>query len=157
MKTFFTFSLIAFAWIASGLDNIQKADFNKATWLLGTWENKTARGSMYETWKKVSDRELAGKSYALNENDTIVFETVQLIQNEKGMFYIPTVKNQNNGMPITFTLTKISDTSMTFENSQHDFPQKISYTKITTDSLVAEISGIRNGSKRSQTFPMKKL
>jgi hypothetical protein len=46
---------------------------------------------------------------------------------------------------------------MIFENPAHDFPQFISYTKITTDSLVAEISGTKNGQARKQRFPMKRI
>ncbi len=136
---------------------IQNNDIKKATWLIGTWENKTTRGSLYETWAKVNDMELLGKSYMLKEKDTITFETVQLIQKDNSIFYIPIVKDQNNGQPVSFSLKRISDTEMVFENPAHDFPQVISYTKITTDSLVAEISGMRNGQLRKQTFPMKRV
>lgn len=51
---------------------------DKAMWLIGTWENKTSRGSVYESWKKINESELAGKSYAVKGTDTIIFETVQL-------------------------------------------------------------------------------
>ena len=43
-----------------------------------------------------------------------------------------------------------------FENPGHDFPKKISYTKITNDSLVAEISGQQQGKPASEKFAMKK-
>ena len=135
----------------------QPADIKKAGWLIGTWENKTSRGSVYETWTKVNDNELLGKSYMLKEKDTVVFENVQLIQKDNNLFYIPVVKNQNNNLPVSFSLKKISDTEMIFENPVHDFPQVISYTKINADSLVAEISGMKNGQLRKQSFPMKRI
>ena len=136
---------------------IQNKDIKKATWLIGTWENKTSRGSLYETWTKVNDMELLGKSYMLKEKDTITFEKVQLIQKSNSLFYIPIVKDQNNNQPVSFSLKKITDTEMVFENPEHDFPQLVSYTKITSDSLVAEISGMRNGQLRKQAFPMKRV
>ena len=40
----------------------QTTDIKKAEWLIGTWENKTPKGSIYETWSKVSDNELRGKA-----------------------------------------------------------------------------------------------
>lgn len=135
----------------------QKSEIKKAEWLIGTWENKTARGSMYETWVKISDDELSGKSYMLKEKDTIVFETIRLVQEQNSFFYIPKVKGQNDGLPVRFTAKIFSDKELLFENPQHDFPQIISYTKINADSLVAEISGIKNGKDRTQTFPMKRV
>jgi hypothetical protein len=130
---------------------------NNAEWLIGTWENKTQSGSIFETWTKISEVELSGKSYILKEKDTIVFETIQLLQEQDNLFYIPKVKNQNGDLPVRFSAKTISDTELMFENQQHDFPQIISYTKINSDSLIAEISGTKNGKERKQTFPMKRV
>lgn len=132
-------------------------DSKNPEWLIGTWENKTPKGSIYETWKKVSDNEYAGKSYIIKEKDTIVFENIRLVQEQGGLFYIPVVKNQNNGLPVRFVAKTILETQLVFENPQHDFPQVISYTKVGADSLVAEISGLKNGQERKQTFPMKRV
>jgi len=60
-------------------------------------------------------------------------------------------------LPVRFATKTISETQLVFENPQHDFPQTISYTKITADSLVAEISGTKNGHERKQIFPMKRV
>lgn len=135
----------------------QTNDIKKAEWLIGTWENKTQRGSIYETWSKTNENEFSGMSYIVKEKDTIVFENIRLVQEQDGLFYIPIVKNQNDGLPVRFSTKTISETQLVFENPQHDFPQIISYTKITADSLVAEISGTKNGQERKQTFPMKRV
>jgi hypothetical protein len=135
----------------------QDEDINKAEWLIGTWENKTSKGSIYETWSKTSDNELSGKSYIVKEKDTIVFENIRLVEEQNRLFYIPTVKNQNGGLPVRFAAKTISETELVFENPQHDFPQIISYTRLSNDSLVAEISGVRNGQERKQTFQMKRM
>ena len=71
----------------------QTKDIDKAEWLIGTWENKTPRGSIYETWNKMNENEYSGKSYVVMEQDTIVFETIRLVQEQSGLFYIPTVRN----------------------------------------------------------------
>jgi len=144
--------IILCAWTMKQTNEIEKAE-----WLIGTWENKTQRGSIYETWSKTADNEFSGKSYIVKEQDTIVFETIRLAQEQDGLFYIPNVKNQNDGLPVHFATKTISETQLVFENPQHDFPQIISYTKISADSLVAEISGTKNGQERKQTFPMKRV
>jgi hypothetical protein len=45
---------------------------------------------------------------------------------------------------------------LVFENKEHDFPQKITYTKISNDSIVAEISGMKDGKQSKESYPMKK-
>lgn len=153
---------IIFLFLATGFQyaNDRQAagqQIEKAGWLLGTWENKTSRGSLFETWRKKSENEFFGKSYRVNEQDTVVFEQIQLLQNADGMFYIPTVRDQNDGRAIVFKLTSITNDRMVFENPEHDFPQVISYTMVSADSLVAETSGNRNGKLSSRSFPMKRV
>lgn len=139
------------------ISQIQYSQIEKVAWLVGTWENRTANGSIYETWKKTSEKELFGKSYRLEDNDTAVFETIQVIEKESSLFFIPTVKNQNNALPIEFSLKAISENNFAFKNPDHDFPQVISYTRITPDSLVAEVSGTENGAERKLTFSMRRI
>lgn len=148
----FTGILITCSWAVHSDKPIQKA-----AWLAGTWENKTPRGSMYETWTKMNEDEMHGKSYILKEKDTVVFETIRLLQEKDDLFYIPAVKDQNNGQPVRFASKLISAEKLVFENPGHDFPQTISYTRINKDSLVAEISGTKNGQQRTIRFPMKRL
>ncbi|WP_300485167.1 DUF6265 family protein [Flavobacterium sp.] len=135
----------------------ESTDIKKADWIIGTWENKTPKGSLYETWRKINDREYRGKSYILQGKDTVVFETIQLVQEGPNLFYIPTVKDQNNNQPVHFIAKTSSATQLVFENRQHDFPQVITYTKTSTDALTAEISGTKNGQERKQSFPMKRI
>lgn len=158
MKTGTKYSIAVFSFVAiCAWTTKEPNDIKKAEWLIGTWENKTQRGSIYETWSKTNDNEFSGKSYIVKEQVTIVFENIRLVQEQDGLFYIPTVNNQNDALPIRFATRTISETKLIFENSKHDFPQIISYAKINTDSLVAEISGIKNGQERKQTFPMKRV
>jgi hypothetical protein len=138
-------------------NTIDKRLLNKAVWLIGTWENRTSDGSIYETWEIVNDSVYAGKSYAANDMDTMVFETVQLRQKQENLYYIPSVANQNNSQPVSFKSTSVTENILVFENPEHDFPQKITYTRVNKDSLVAEISGELNGKKGSQTFMMRKI
>lgn len=138
---------------------VKKANgINQMKWVIGTWEHITPKGSIYETWKKDhKNNELMGKSYKLKNKDTIVFETIRLVQDQGGLFYIPVVKDQNDGIPVRFQAKVISAKQVVFENKTHDFPQVISYAKINKDSLQAEISGLRNGKQERRYFPMKRI
>jgi len=133
------------------------SNLKKADWLLGTWENPTSRGSVYEHWEKLNAREFAGKSYMLRETDTVVFETIRLVEEDGHLVYIPTVEDQNEALPVRFRAKLVSDGELVFENKAHDFPQVISYRQINPDSLVAEISGTKSGNEQSRFFPMRRV
>lgn len=125
-------------------------------WLTGKWENQTQRGKMVEEWSKLNDSTYTGKSYMITAADSISLESIALKKEGNEIFYIPTVKGQNNDQPVKFKLTSSSPNQLVFENPAHDFPQKITYTLESENSLMAEISGVVNGQQRARKFPMKK-
>lgn len=126
-------------------------------WLIGTWKNETSRGIVFESWNKKRDFEYVGMSYSVSEKDTTLFETIRITKDGDNMFYVPTISTQNNALPISFLAKIITPEKLVFENPSHDFPQVITYYRISTDSIVAEISGIIDGKERKRTFPMKRV
>ncbi|MFC0515249.1 DUF6265 family protein [Mucilaginibacter angelicae] len=129
----------------------------QAKWLIGSWRNQSTETLDTETWKKLNDSTFVGKSYSFNGSETVSSEHLRIEQHEGKLYYIPTVKNQNGGRAITFTLTSSDNKHLVFENPEHDFPQKITYTQINKDSLVAEISGLWKGKQKAIQFPMKRV
>lgn len=129
----------------------------QASWLLGNWQNISPQGSSTEIWTKENDSVYTGKSWFIKRTDTVSSESIRMIQTSEGMFYMPVVKNQNNGEPVKFTLTSSTGRQLVFENPAHDFPQKITYTLINSDSLVAEISGSINGKENAEQFAMSRV
>lgn len=127
-----------------------------ANWLLGQWENKSDDGNLLETWKKVNDSLFVGEAYFIKEKDTLHSEKIQLKQKGEDLFYIATVKGQNNDKPVTFKYNDTLQKLLVFENPKHDFPQKIMYSQITKDSIVIQISGMQQGKPSSERFSMKK-
>lgn len=127
-----------------------------ADWLLGNWENKSDEGDLLETWKKVNDSLYDGESYFIKGKDTLHFEKIQMKQKGEALFYIATVKGQNNDKPVTFKHNDTIEKQLVFENPKHDFPQKIVYSQITKDSIIIQISGIQQGKSSSERFSMKK-
>jgi hypothetical protein len=127
-----------------------------ADWLLGKWENNSAEGNLSETWTKVSDSIFNGESYFIKGKDTLHFEKMQLKQKGAALFYISSIKGQNNDEPITFSQNDTIEKQLIFENLKNDFPQKISYSKITDNSIIIEISGIQQGKPSSAKYSMKK-
>ncbi len=128
----------------------------KATWFLGNWENSSKEATFKELWKKKNDSSFVGESFVIVEKDTVFYEKIDLFESTDSLFYKVSVKDQNKEKPVSFYMTKSNENELTFENPKHDFPNKIVYTKITKDSLVATIYGKKGGKEMSETFSMKK-
>ena len=127
-----------------------------ADWLLGNWENKSATGDLLESWKRVNDSVYDGESYFIKGKDTLHFEKIQMKQKGEALYYIATIKGQNSDKPVTFKHNDTIEKQLVFENPKHDYPQKISYSQITKDSIVIQISGIQQGKPSSTKYSMKK-
>lgn len=133
------------------------AEIKKADWFLGRWENNSKEGNLSEIWTKENDSTFHGESYFVIGKDTVFGESVKLWQKENQLIYEVSVRNQNNEKPVEFALTSSSDKQLIFENPKHDYPNKITYNQITKDSIVAEISGMKDGKTKSEQFAMKKV
>ncbi|TNE82088.1 MAG: hypothetical protein EP332_01505 [Bacteroidetes bacterium] len=131
------------------------SELNRLSWLCGDWQATSEEGYSVEHWEKANDSTFLGLSMWIVDEDTSIEESLQLIQRNGVIYYIPTVPDQNEGAPVSFTLTGSQNSACVFENATHDFPQQISYSSIGQDSLVAEISGIRNGKLHSVQFRMR--
>ena len=145
-------SLVCVSWIFP-----QKSLVSKSEWLIGTWENKTEEGSIYETWIKKNDKELAGKSYMLNKSDTMILETIQILEKQGELFYIPTVPTQDGGKAVPYGLKQLTDHEFMFENPKHNTPRVIYYQRLNNDRLVAEIWSIVDNKTHKVQFPMVKI
>lgn len=127
-----------------------------AKWLLGDWENISDEGHITESWKRVNDSTFAGASYFTKGKDTLSSETISLEEKRGKLYYIPTVAGQNDGKPVSFKLVIYDDNNLIFENPAHNYPQKIRYTRIHNDSMIAEISGNDRGIPLKEKFAMRR-
>lgn len=132
-------------------------DNESPNWLLGSWRKTTRSMDAQEHWKKVDATVYEADSFILVQNDTVFHEHVDLVKTSKGWHYIVSVRGQNKEKPVSFSSTYIGTDSLVFENSKHDFPNRIVYKKIKDDSLVATIFGTQNGKATSEIFPFKKM
>ncbi len=134
MKTILTltvfFSMLTFS------ETNKKNDFS---FLEGTW--KVEFKENYETWERVNDKELKGKSYTLKNQKKIIAEFLELKENEGKTVYTAVVMNQNDGKPVDFVLNKDVKGKFSFENLTHDFPKKIQYTLLDEKTLFVEVLG----------------
>ena len=79
------------------------------------------------------------------------------MQEGEELYFLPTVTDQNDGQTITFSLRSIDSKGWVFECPEHDYPQRIAYQRVSRDSLVATISGTRDGELQERTYGMKRV
>lgn len=135
----------------------QFAALEKANWFLGRWENNSPQGNLSEIWKKENDSTFFGQSYFVIKNDTVFAEQVSLEERNGKLSYVVTVPNQNDEKPVAFELTSAAANPLIFENPKHDYPNKIIYNQVGTDSLIAEIRGLKDGKEKNEFFRMVKV
>ncbi|WP_149208062.1 DUF6265 family protein [Flavobacterium johnsoniae] len=135
-------------------ESVEKDKIKIADWIIGNWENKSAEGILTENWQKLNDSTFNASSYYIKGKDTLHFETIVLAQKGATLTYFATVKGQNEDKAVAFASTAESDKQLVFENSKHDYPQKITYTKNADNTLTAEISGNLQGKLSSEKFVM---
>jgi len=135
----------------------QQDVFSELQQLSGTWMMTTKRGALYETWKRTGKDEMQGKSFKLNGKDTVVLEKVRLSKSSDGLFYIPTMSDQNDGKPVSFKMIDSKNQTFVFENKEHDFPQRIIYHLVSKDSVHAWIEGTENGKEGRSDYYFKRV
>jgi hypothetical protein len=56
----------------------------------------------------------------------------------------------------SFPSIEVTDTALVFENTAHDFPQRIIYRRRSADSIIARIEGPGTNGPRGVNFPMRR-
>lgn len=105
--------------------------------LTGLWKMDGKRGALYEEWLISGDNQLTGRSYKINNNDTIVLENVIISVQGDAIVYTPVVRDQNNQQPVPFKLISYNNNRHVFENKKHDYPQRVIYELVSMNELRA--------------------
>ena len=135
----------------------QASSFRLLYPLAGTWKMEAGGKVLYEDWQIKTDTEMHGRSYKVNANDTLILEDVQLIDKQNLTNYKPIVTGQNGGEAVSFKLVASANQRFVFENPQHDFPQRVIYHMVNTDSLHAWIEGRQNGKEKRSDFYYRRV
>lgn len=128
---------------------------DKAAWLTGCWEAKNDRRTIIEMWMAPAGGLMLGGSRTVLANGTVrEFEHSRMRAVGDTIIYTALPSGQNTtdfkGVP--------GDGVLTIENPKHDFPTRITYRKIGSDSANARVEGPgQGGAMRGFDVPMKKV
>lgn len=118
-------------------------------WLAGAWESAAEGRWTEERWAPARGGTMLGFSRSGRGETMREFEFLRI---QAGADGVPVYHAQPGGRPaVAFRMTAQDGTSATFENAQHDFPQRIRYVR-SGETMVATISAIDGSNAMSWTF-----
>jgi hypothetical protein len=130
------------------------APVERLGWLAGCWEGTLSSGAVYEeTWLAPRGGVLVGVARMTRDGRALSFEFMRIFDEQGTLVYAA----QPSGRPPTlFRATAVASDDVTFENPEHDFPQRIRYRFVPPDALHARIEGERDGQLRGMDFPLRR-
>jgi hypothetical protein len=130
-------------------------DVTALAWLAGCWAPEKGDAGSVEHWLPPAGGTMFGVSRTIKNGQTVEFEFMQLRVNAEGkLVFIALPSGQKE---TTFVASGVGKDSVTFENPQHDFPQKVIYRLESLSRLIGRIEGTRGGTVRGVDFPMRRV
>ena len=121
-------------------------------WLSGNWISTTGERTLLESWGRMTDSSFGGHVRMIHEGDTSWIEHLALLIRHDTVYLMATVMRQNNRKPVYFRFTGESRGEFSFENPDHDFPQRIFYAHPSANEMYARIEGVIDGSPEKEEF-----
>ena len=126
------------------------------SWFSGCWRSVAAKGAPVSTerWTPLAGAMMMGVSQTVAGDKTVEFESLRIVQDGASVFYIARPGENKEDTP--FKLVKLGRWEATFENPEHDFPQRIIYRRQGM-RMFARIEGNNNGKAMGMDYPMTKV
>ena len=152
LSFFCLFALPIFPAILSAAEP-QRTSLDALSFMVGSWRQTTDKVEVEEHWLPAKGDVMLGLGRTVRGNGKPTgFEFLRIAPTKTGMSYFASPQ----GRPATeFPLIELAKDKAVFENSQHDFPQRISYWR-DGERLKARIEGTIKGQKQSEEWTWEK-
>jgi hypothetical protein len=131
--------LVLTALLASGSVSIEQL-----SWMAGHWQNSSDGTVTEELWTRPAGGVMLAVNRTVSPSRKTAFEFLRIEQTAKGLAYLA----MPGGKPATeFPLKSLDGEKVTFENLQHDFPQRVIYWRGEGGRLCARVEGDAGGGK----------
>jgi len=145
--------LLVTAITSSGSAATQAVGIQRVAWLQGCWEIVSAERTIEEQWMTPRGKSMVGISRTVRGDSLVTYELVVLREQGDQLAY----EAHPAGQPSAVFLSRtVSDSSVVFENLEHDFPQRIGYQRNGPNALLAWIEGTQQGQVRRTEFPYRR-
>ncbi|MGH7703495.1 MAG: DUF6265 family protein, partial [Gemmatimonadales bacterium] len=119
----------------------------------GCWESVNPKRVIEEQWTAPRGRNMVGMGRTVRGDSLVDYELTIIREEGDRLAYEAHPARQAGA---TFRSIEIDESSVTFENLEHDFPQRVRYRRSGSDSLIARIEGLQNGQVRGIDIPYRR-
>ena len=124
-------------------------DLSVLAWMEGHWIGKDGAVDVEELWLGPKGNTMLGLHRDVAGTRTRMFEFLRIEATTEDITYWASPKGRT---ATPFRLKEVNGQHATFENPQHDFPQRIIYWLDKEGALHAKIEGTMNGKAASQEW-----
>ena len=133
---------------------LSQGSVQDAGWLAGCWEMSRGTTTIHEQWMSPKGGLMMGMSRTVVGDSAREYEQLRIERRATGIAYVAFPSGQSEA---AFLATEFTDSMWVFNNPTHDFPQQISYRRVSKDSVIARIEGVNRGQPRAINFPMRRM
>jgi uncharacterized protein DUF6265 len=123
-------------------------------WMAGCWQWERGSTLIEEQWLPPKGGILLGAGRTIRRDTVVEYEFVRIYSAGDTLVYDAHPSGQ---APAEFRATPPFVDAVTFSNPAHDFPQRVIYRRVGSDTLLARVEGIRNGQLRGIDFPYRRV
>lgn len=116
----------------------------------GCWQGREGQAQLDEHWLSPAGGSMLGVSRVVAGERTVFSEFMEIREQASGAI-VMTVQLGMGKTPVAFKLTALEAESATFENPEHDFPQRLRYWK-QDGLLMARVDGKQGGAPKAEDF-----
>ncbi|MBT8143157.1 MAG: hypothetical protein KJO55_00550 [Gammaproteobacteria bacterium] len=126
---------------------------NQLDWLQGCWQADGGDRGSGERWYSPMTGILLGIGTTRRDGEVVFFELLHVSERDEELILVAVPSGQ---APAQFSAVAVADRSVVFENTEHDFPQRISYRR-NGNRLLGRAEGSIDGQQRMLEFPFSKI
>jgi hypothetical protein len=132
---------------------VTPTDLSALAWMTGHWTGVAGKVEMEEFWLPPKGDSMLGLHRDVANGKTMMFEFLRIDATLEGITYWASPRGRAPATP--FRVKELRENYVAFENSQHDFPQRIIYW-MENGALHAKVEGTMNGKAAAEEWSWTK-
>ncbi len=145
---------IIFGYLVMAASVAAQMPLEGLSWLSGCWRADLEGTVLEEHWSTPVGGTMVGFSRAVEQDETVFIEFSSIARTEEGVFYTAFIIAGNQITP--FKMVALDSSEVIFTNPDHDFPQTITYQRLSAEELLIRLQGVENGQEKEESYAMKR-
>ncbi len=144
------FALLFFVlFLITGCNKLSRSPLDDIAWIEGEWQRTFNETTQVERWQRDSNH-YEGRKIFVNSHDSTVMDYMRIYE-KNNVLILEDIMAESN-IKTDFLMLEANSDSVVFENPKHNFPKRIVYRRIGTDSLELSVIGTAHEVFKSATF-----